>query len=382
MLESISEDKVPATIVIAIVLTSLLAGCRPEPDPIGDLPPIEADAPDPQRVAEPDTERPRTVSVSQIMCTYRGAEAASRRYRWNREQALQRCGHLHRLARSPGANFADLARRFSSDSETSMDGGDLGVVSPYQLHPAVERAAFALGMGQVSDLVESSRGFHILMRHPPTEAQAGEIAITFEGADEKYTARASRTYEQARDLAGQIRARIAGGAAFEEEALAHSDDPTHTRGGLMPIFRKGATRYPEFEEIVFTLPEGGLSEVIETPTGFHIVKRLPVRRIRVRHILIRFRPPTATEDSPLRSWSEAYLLTEELRERATARDADFALLADEHSDATGEPGGLLGPFGRGEYPLALDRAAFALAIGQVSGIVETETGFHLLKRVR
>ena len=60
---------------------------------------------------------------------------------------------------------------------------------------------------------------------------------------------------------------------------------------------------------------------------------------------------------------------------------DFAELAKAHSNGPSAPqGGLLGSFTRGQMVPEFDKAVFALKPGEVSGIVETPFGFHLIKR--
>jgi len=73
-------------------------------------------------------------------------------------------------------------------------------------------------------------------------------------------------------------------------------------------------------------------------------------------------------------------LAEELRSKA-AGGADFAALARQHSEdpASREQGGDLGTFARGTHTRSFDDAAFALKPGALSGVVQTEYGFHVIK---
>ncbi len=102
---------------------------------------------------------------------------------------------------------------------------------------------------------------------------------------------------------------------------------------------------------------------------------LPGGRVRARHILLQF-PQGATEAQV----DSVRALADSLRQRAVAGE-DFAELAEEYSQDTGtaSKGGDLGTFGRGEMVPAFEAAAFALEPGQISDVVETSYGLHIIK---
>jgi Parvulin-like peptidyl-prolyl isomerase len=278
-------------------------------------------------------------------------------------------------------DFAVLAKTYSDDSRSRDQGGELAVFIPGELHPDVERAGVALRSGQISDPVETNRGFHILLRHEPTEAQAFDLWISYDGAQSS-APRKSRTREAARKLAQEILSRLEEGANFTKECLRYSDLPDEGRAGLKPIFRKG-TQNPQFERHVWSLPLYGLSPIIETPTGFHIIKRFPVERILVRQIVILYQNNTSDQRPAVHSREHAAVLIRELYKKATAPNADFAALVSEHSEGTEKSGGgLLEIAGRGQHAIEFDDVAFNLLVGEVSKPVEVGSTFSLIKRTR
>jgi parvulin-like peptidyl-prolyl isomerase len=61
-----------------------------------------------------------------------------------------------------GAEFGDMAREFSDDTANSGDGGDLGFINEGQMVEEFEKAAFSLEVGEVSGIIETQFGYHIL----------------------------------------------------------------------------------------------------------------------------------------------------------------------------------------------------------------------------
>lgn len=101
-------------------------------------------------------------------------------------------------------------------------------------------------------------------------------------------------------------------------------------------------------------------------------------QIRASHILLMYKG--SMRSTATRSKDEALASIQALKAEI-AGGGDFASLAREHSDCpSGEEGGDLGHFPKGAMVPEFDKAAFALEPGQLSDVVETAFGYHLIQR--
>jgi peptidyl-prolyl cis-trans isomerase C len=101
-------------------------------------------------------------------------------------------------------------------------------------------------------------------------------------------------------------------------------------------------------------------------------------QLRASHILLMY--AGSTRSSATRSKEEAQTEIDALAVEL-AGGADFAGLAEARSDCpSASQGGDLGTFGRGMMVGAFEDAAFALDIGETSGVIETDFGYHLIQR--
>jgi hypothetical protein len=107
----------------------------------------------------------------------------------------------------------------------------------------------------------------------------------------------------------------------------------------------------------------------------------PPKRIGARHVLIQWMGAERAPASVVRSREQAYAVAQQVLKRAKAGE-DFARLAVEFSDepGAGPRGGSLGRFGRGQMVPAFEEAAFKLEVGQISDIVESPFGYHIIQR--
>ena len=103
--------------------------------------------------------------------------------------------------------------------------------------------------------------------------------------------------------------------------------------------------------------------------------------ISARHLLVSYKGGLRASPGIGRSKLEAKARAEEAQKRAAAGD-DFVALVKQYSDepGAGDRGGDLGKFDRSSMVPAFANAAFALKVGEVSAVVETQFGFHVILR--
>jgi peptidyl-prolyl cis-trans isomerase SurA len=186
--------------------------------------------------------------------------------------------------------------------------------------------------------------------------------------------------QTARKRAEDVHRQLAGGANFEQTAVSQSQGADALKGGNLGW--KKAGELPElFLATLKNLTVGGVSEILRSPNGFHILKlnnkrgdgqAEAVTQTHVRHILLR--------PSEILSLEEARHKLLALRERIENGD-DFAALARAHSDDTGSAasGGDLGWANPGQMVPEFEKAMSALKPNQLSEPVRTSFGLHLIQ---
>jgi parvulin-like peptidyl-prolyl isomerase len=120
-------------------------------------------------------------------------------------------------------------------------------------------------------------------------------------------------------------------------------------------------------------------EVTSAPAG----SEESSEKIGARHILVMHAKSQARTDGVTRSRAEALVRANECRDKLR-QGADFSEMVDQYSDEPGasERGGELGTFARNAMVKPFSDAAFRLKVGELSDVVETPYGFHIIKRTR
>jgi len=127
---------------------------------------------------------------------------------------------------------------------------------------------------------------------------------------------------------------------------------------------------------------GGGSQAADTTAA--VTTTDPVggpQTIEASHILFAYSGALRADPAVVRTAEEARTLAAEVRQRIVDGEITFEDAAVEFSACpSGAGGGSLGQFGRGAMVPEFENAAFALEVGQVSDVVETEFGFHIIER--
>jgi hypothetical protein len=250
------------------------------------------------RLAPPDELDRVVLWVSHILVRHQAAprpEPAFAAIGWNvqppppardRNEAIALARRIQEQARRSPDEFARLAQTYSDDLQTRAHAGSLGgVTAAYWLRtPQVLDALASLAPGQISEVVETDYGFHILLRRAPPVQQnlaARRIVIGYATApwlrfQARSPTRAQRTREQALALSHALRTRLTERPQdFPAVVAAYSETRDAADGGDVGVWsnREPSPLHRELEALA-ALGIGEISEPLDTPIGFQIWQRV------------------------------------------------------------------------------------------------------------
>lgn len=227
----------------------------------------------------------------------RAPESASpeqlQKLRQRGEEALQR-------ARG-GENFAELSAAYS-DAPDALQGGSLGWRPRDRLPTLYAEVIGGLQPGQVSDLLRSSVGYHIVKL---VERRGGNAPASVQQTRARHIlVRINEVVSEteARRKLEIVRERIANGVEFAEQARLYSQDGSGAKGGDLGWLNPGDT-VPEFERAMNALQPNELSAVIKSPFGMHLIQ---VQERRERDVSAERQRAVARQALRERKLDEAY----------------------------------------------------------------------------
>jgi len=187
------------------------------------------------------------------------------------EEIHQKAEDVLKQANKKGANFEELAKKYSEDPGTKDKGGDLGWITQGQTVPEFEKVAFSLPKGSISDLVKTQYGFHII------KVLDKETAHTKTFDEVKDSIRAplmlAKADKQGADIADKLSAAIRQSNKISIDDLAKQFHLTvgETRpvSATEPILELGNSK--EVKDAIFGQRPDELSLPIHTDRGYLIV---------------------------------------------------------------------------------------------------------------
>ncbi len=276
-----------------------------------------------------------------------------------------------------GADFGELAKKYSEDEASKAKGGDLNFFGRGQMVPEFDQVAFSLPVGQISDLVKSQFGFHIIKVLEKKPATTQPLSTAKDAIAE--TLKFQRAQAQATQLSEKVAGELKSPADFDkvakQEGLTVKESNYFTREE--PISGLGPS--PQIASEAFTLKDGAVSGAIRVPQGYAFITvtgkessylpKIEVVKERVRADVITKKAieaakAKATElDARLKSAPDfAKAAKDAGREvKTTEMIARGAVIPD-----------------AGVSP-AIDKVAFALPTGGVGDVIATDNGAVIIR---
>ena len=182
--------------------------------------------------------------------------------------AYNKAKELRQMVLNTPDKFNDIAAKYSEEPKADESRGSLDYFNVFEMVYPYESVAYNLKVGEISDLVRTQFGYHIVKledRRPVLPKRTVShimIGTRFDSLD------------TAKDRIMEIAGLLEKGVAFEDLAKQYSDDKnTGINGGLMRPFTQGDLKAPSFEDAAFALEQKGqISEPVQTRFGWHIIR--------------------------------------------------------------------------------------------------------------
>lgn len=211
-----------------------------------------------------------------------------------------------------GSDFTQVSASFS-DAPNALEGGKLGWKTATQVPSLFLDTLKAMKPGEVSAILRSPNGFHILKL---TNRRGGSSPLVIQQTHARHILiKPSEIVSEgdAKRRMDDLKERLDNSGNFEELARQYSEDGTASKGGDLGWVNPGDT-VPEFEKAMNTLKAGDISEPVRSPFGWHIIQVIERRSQDMSKEAARLK---ARQEIKARKSDEAYQdWLRELRDRA------------------------------------------------------------------
>lgn len=276
-----------------------------------------------------------------------------------------------------GGDFAEIARTASEDQGSAAQGGDLGCFTRGRMLPEFDNAAFALGVGEMSDLVKTSFGYHVIKVTSKKAERTPELAQVKDRIQQMLlTERTSAMVEEKAEAVAQM---LSAGKSLEDAAQAHGlavqkVGPVARADAALPLAA------PPVLARAFELEKGKTApEPLRVGTGAVFLAVDDIQSPRAAEFS-EVQEKVKKDVLEAKAFAAAHAVATDLSARAQKDGLEKAAssfsLVRKQTDALvsrGQPLGDLGTSG------ALDEAAYALTPLAVSGPIRTPAGWAVVR---
>ncbi len=269
-------------------------------------------------------------------------------------------------------HFLDLLTNYKLKLE---DARDRNLVNDSDIVAEMKEYRQTLASTYIVDKEITEPGVRRLYNRRQEELRARHILFTVK--PDAPPADTLKAYEKAMDIIRRAKA----GERFDSLALKFSEDPSVKNNHGDVYYFSSGQMVASFENAAYGMKKGEVSSTpVRSPFGYHVLmidERHPSPgTMKVRHIMTLYRPQGASAPDTAGALARIKALQDSLR-----AGMPFAQVATKYSEdqGTASRGGDLGWFERKRFVQPFDEAAFSLKPGELSGIVQTPFGFHLIR---
>lgn len=276
-----------------------------------------------------------------------------------------------------GADFAAVARRVSEDLGSASQGGDLGCFARGRMVPEFDNAAFSLDAGQVSDVVRTSFGYHVIKAVSRREETIPPFAQVKESIRQQVMA--ERVQAMVSDKAEATAAALRAGRSLEEAAKEQG----FTVQKSAPMGRSDAQPplgSPALMARAFELKKGeAATDPLPAANGYALIEVAEIQPPRTPE-LAEVRDKVRADVISDKAFEKSRAIAADLRARAPQAGLEKAAsalgLVRKQSDALVPRGQPIGDLGAGA---AVESAVYALPVGGLSEPVRTPAGWAVIR---